>query len=537
MGNVAVESVAGVRGPATRILLFVVVFAAGFTITGIEIALGRLLAPHFGASLTVWAAIIASVIGALSFGYPLGGVLADRHPGPDLPLLGTLAGGLIGAGLGIGVPLWLGGAMAGVGLNGPAFWGRLCGVLALFALPCVFLATVPPAILRVTLRQRETAGRDAGWVYALGSLGSVLGILLPALWWIPLLGLRATFLLLGLVSALPAALGLASGLAGTRLRPLSCLLLLLPGSFTIPEGDRAPADPGVQVLYDRESGLQRIRVLSHDRGDHRVRSLQLNEGWSVHSKLVERSYATGDVWDWMALGALLARPRDGRTDVLILGLAGGTVSTMITRLLGPLLPDLSITGVEIDPEVIVVADRYFEMDRSRLEAVVADARIWLRGQDRRFDLIILDAYRQPSIPAHLATVEFFAEVERRLTDTGLAVLNVFAPAGRSRILDGISRTWSHVFPRSQIFSGPEFSGFASRLLFGGPAVPVDFGAFRPEQLPPQLREAWRLLAAETHPLHADRRGVAWTDDRAPVELLTDRAFRSLRPPNPIAGIP
>ena len=77
--------------------LFIATFAAGFAITGIEMALGRLLAPHFGSSLTVWAAIIASIIGALSVGYPLGGWLADRKPGPLLPLVALLVGGLIGA--------------------------------------------------------------------------------------------------------------------------------------------------------------------------------------------------------------------------------------------------------------------------------------------------------------------------------------------------------------------------------------------------------------------------------------------------------
>ena len=89
---------------AMRWVLFFTAFVAGFEITGIEIALGRLLAPHFGSSLTVWAAIIASVIAALSVGYPLGGWLADRRPGPVLPLLALLGGGVIGAGLGIGVP-------------------------------------------------------------------------------------------------------------------------------------------------------------------------------------------------------------------------------------------------------------------------------------------------------------------------------------------------------------------------------------------------------------------------------------------------
>ena len=152
-----------------------------------------------------------------------------------------------------------------------------------------------------------------------------------------------------------------------------------------------------------------------------------------------------------------------------------------------MLGEIAITGVELDPEVIEVADRYLDLDRSHLTTVVADGRVWLRGRVEKFDLIILDAYHQPSIPAHMATVEFFANVRSHLSADGLAVLNVFAPAEQSRILSGIAATWSAVFPNAQRLRGPAANGLASYLLLGGPA--------------------------------------------APIELLTDRAYRSLRPAN------
>ena len=155
----------------------------------------------------------------------------------------------------------------------------------------------------------------------------------------------------------------------------------------------------------------------------------------------------------MALTALLPTPHDGRTDILIVGLAGGTVSNLITRRLSPLLPDFPITGIELDPVVIEVADRFFGLDRSHLETIAADGRTWLRASDRDFDLIILDAYRQPSIPDHLATVEYFEEVRAHLAPDGLAVLNVSGPSGRSRILDGIAATWMAVFRDAQIIGG------------------------------------------------------------------------------------
>ena len=232
----------------------------------------------------------------------------------------------------------------------------------------------------------------------------------------------------------------------------------------------------------------------------------------------------------MALTTLLPKPDDGRIDVLIVGLAGGTVSNIITRVLKPLLPDFAITGIEVDPEVIAVADRFLELDRSHLKTVAADGRIWLRASEDEFDLIILDAYRQPSIPDHLATTEYFEDVRAHLAPGGLAVLNVFGPAGRSRILDGITATWTAVFATAQILPGPPFDGLASHLLFGGPAVPVDIHRHPLDEIPPVLRASWRLFA-RTRELRAPPGELPWTDDRAPVELLTDRAYRSLRPKN------
>jgi len=515
---------------ALRWILFLATFAAGFEITGIEIALGRLLAPHFGSSLTVWAAIIASVIGALSIGYPLGGWLADRRPGPTLPLLALLGGGVLGAGLGIAVPYWLRVSLFGVAFTGVEFWGRLSLALLLFSLPCILLATVPPAVLRMTLRDRSTTGRDAGLLYALGSIGSVLGILLPALWWIPLLGVRVTFLLLGAAALIPAALGLLSHGSRAHKKTAAVALILFSALIAVPEAIRLPEDAGEKILYDRDSGLQRIRVTARDRGEHRTRWLQLNEGWSVHSWLREPDYVTGDVWDWMALSALIPQPPDGRTDVLIIGLAGGTVSNLITRVLAPTLGDVEIIGVELDPEVIAVADRYLDLDRSLLTTAVADGRVWLRGSDTKFDLIILDAYHQPSIPAHMATLEFFENVHSHLSADGLAVLNVYAPAGESRILSGISATWSAAFPDAQWLRGPTSYGMASHLLLGGPAVPIESSRIVIADIPASIRAGWQLYQ-RVQDLSIESGLQPWTDDRAPIELLTDQAYRSGRPAN------
>jgi hypothetical protein len=458
-------------------------------------------------------------------------MLADRRPGAELPLAALLLGGLVGALLGLLAPQALASWMAGVGLSGVAYWLRLGLTLLAFGIPCALLATVAPAVLRATLRKRESAGTDAGRLYALGSLGSVLGVLLPALWWIPLLGVRATFLLLAAIATVPMGIALATRIVRPSLRATAAAVLLLGAAALLPASIESKAADSGQLLFDKDSGMQRVRVIARDVAGRQRRWLHLDEGWTAHSIHFAPELVTGGVWDTMALSPLLSTPDDGRTDVLIVGLAGGTVSNIMTRHLANLVPNLSIVGVEIDATVIEAADRYLGLDRSRLSVAIADGRLWLRASERRFDVILLDAYHQPSIPAHLATVEFFASVREHLSPGGVAALNVFAPSGSSRLLDGLRASWQAVFPEAAIWTGKAHAGFASRLLFGGPAVPLDFGRIRPAELPRPLRETWAALRKNSYRVREEAHAVPWTDDRAPVELLTDRVYRSLRPAN------
>ena len=131
--------------------------------------------------------------------------------------------------------------------------------------------------------------------------------------------------------------------------------------------------------------------------------LHLNEGVAIHSVWRADSVLTGGEWDaYLALPPLLGRPLKR---VAILGNAGGTTA----RALGVYYPQRADRWVELDPAVSRVGRRYFGMDDNpRLVVHDVDARPFLRSTDERYDLIVVDAYRQPYVPFYLATREFFA---------------------------------------------------------------------------------------------------------------------------------
>ncbi len=138
--------------------------------------------------------------------------------------------------------------------------------------------------------------------------------------------------------------------------------------------------------------------------------------------------------------------------MLLIGLAAGTVSELFTDVYGP----VSITGVELDPAILEVGERYFDMTQPNLTAMAADGRTWLAGQaeDTRFDLIAVDAYRPPYIPFHLATREFFQLAYDHLSEDGVLAINVGRTASNFSLVDALATTVAQVFPSVYVIDEP-----------------------------------------------------------------------------------
>ncbi|MCS7007556.1 MAG: fused MFS/spermidine synthase [Gaiellaceae bacterium] len=348
----------------------------------------------------------------------------------------------------------------------------------------------------------ETAGAVAGRLYALSTAGSLLGVFLPALLLIPAVGTQRTFLVVAALLALSACV-----LLGLRYLVVAAGLAAL---VTLPPG-AVKAEAG--LLHEETSFYQYIRVTEEADGR---RLLQLNEGVAVHSVWRPDAVLTGGVWDaFLALPPLLGRPLER---VAILGNAGGTTA----RALGRYYPEAVVDGVEIDPAVSRVGRRYFGLDDNpRLRVYDLDARPFLRSTDERYDLIVVDAYHQPYVPFYLATREFFALVRERLRPGGIVALNVASVPGDRRLVRAIGTTLAAELP--QVLEWPVLR-FNTIVL--GLARPLE----RPELVrrlrrgPADLAPLRDLLAREARPL--EPHGRPWTDDRAPVEWLTDRMIVS-----------
>jgi len=478
--------------------LAALVFGAGTGTLATEIAASRLLAPYFGSSTIVWANLIGIVLAGLAFGYWLGGRIADRRPRPRLLGLIVLAAAVWVAITPFVARPFLDAAVGNLDdASAGAVIGSFFAVLLLFAPAVVLLGMVSPFAIRLAISDVETAGAVAGRFYALSTAGSLLGTFVPALVAIPLAGTQRT--LLGTAALLALS---ASFLLGRKVILVAALIGAL---VAVPPG-AIKAESG--LLHEEDSLYQFIQVI--ERPDGR-RLLRLNEGVAVHSVWRADTVLTGGVWDaFLALPPLLDRPL---RSVAILGNAAGTTS----RALGVYYPEARIDGVELDPAVSRVGRRFFGMeDNPRLRVHDADARPFLRRTDERYDLIVVDAYRQPYVPFYLATREFFRLARARLEPGGILALNIASVPGDESLLKGISGTLTHEFESVAVWPALRFNRIL--LAFDEPRTVTRVLV---NDVPAELRPLLELLVRQLRPV-TEKAKRPWTDDRAPVEWVTDR---------------
>src|SRR5436189_3540552 len=178
-----------------RRMLYLAVFASGMTTLAVELSASRLLGNIFGTSNLIWANVIGLILIYLTVGYFVGGWLADRSP-HFVTLYRLIAWGAFLSGLVplVARPVLSAAAQAVMGFEAGVALGSFIAVLILFSLPVTLLGCVSPFAIRLALRDVQDAGQTAGRMYAVSTLGSILGTFAPVLYLIPEAGTSRTFI-------------------------------------------------------------------------------------------------------------------------------------------------------------------------------------------------------------------------------------------------------------------------------------------------------------------------------------------------------
>jgi spermidine synthase len=413
------------------------------TSLGVELTASRLLDPFFGNSLIIWAVLIGMVLLYLTVGYYVGGKWADRKPYYRvLYQITAWSALLIGVVPFVARPVLMWSVQGFAEYSAGILAGSLLGVVLLFSIPVTLLGCVSPFAIRLSMEDQgvETSGNVAGGLYALSTVGSLVGTFLPVLVLIPNIGTRNTFLLLAFSLLVVSLVGLFVELRGRAVAYLLMPIVLVALILFSPGGLIKPSEYG-EVLYETESSYNYIQVVQW--GDEVW--LKLNEGQGVHSIYDPNSVLVGGIWDYFLIAPFFndaPHTADQVDSLALIGLAAGTVAKEYTAVYGP----IPVDGVELDPEIIRVGREYFDMTEPNLNAVAQDGRYFLANSDKTYDVVAIDAYRPPYIPFHLTTREFFQQVREHLTDDGVVAINVGRTQHDWSLVNVLASTLKAEFP-------------------------------------------------------------------------------------------
>lgn len=498
--------------------LYLTVFVSGMATLGIEFAASRLLGSVFGTSNLVWAAIIGLILIYLTVGYTLGGRWADKDPNPikfySLLVWGAFSAGLVPF---IARPVLYAAADAFDHLQVGVLLGAFSAVLVLLIVPVTLLGTITPFAIRLVLTDTKQAGKTAGRIYAISTLGSFLGTFTPDLILIPWVGTRWTFVIFSILLSVVGLIGLflAGGWKETIKWIWMPILILTMGLIWGP----GPIKKHPNQIYEKESSYNYIQVLE----EYDYRFLRLNEGQGVHSIYHPERKGFWGTWMQVLPAPFFNTPPFTPGDVqsmAIIGLAAGTSA----RQASDAFYSLPIDGYEIDQEIIQIGRDYFEMDLPNLTPITEDGRWGLSHSGKKYSLISIDAYRPPYIPWHLTTQEFFEEVYQHLDDQGALVLNVGRVPEEEHLLAGLVATIQTVFPSVFVMDVPgsynsmiyatanktEWQNLERNLVY----------LLQSESPDPTLIESIQIAIQGKRELPEG--GRVFTDDKAPIEQITNR---------------
>ncbi len=390
---------------------------AGFELMGLEMVASRILQPFFGTSIYVWGILIGVIFAAMSFGYLLGGRLADKNPSKHLlfKLLLLSALFLLASLLSYHTILV---SFLGTDL----ITGVLVSTLLLFAPTIILLSAVSPFLIKIAAMGKGV-GSASGKILFASTIGGILGIAFSVFFLIPTFGSRISLSLLFAIILAVAVAGLFP-----KDRRFSFALLLLLSLLVV------PANVSPSIIYQTESAYSYIMVIEND---------NMVELWFDH--LIGRESVTMDsvfshlIFDYFVIGPEINNGKE----ILLLGLGGGTaLKPQLAFLKG-----IQIDAVEIDQKVVDTAKKFFGLKESpQLAIFVEDARTFLSNSRKKYDVIEIDLYNGIEPPIHTITREFFQLASNRLEGNGVIEMNVVSAEENSELIQAVGNTVCAVFP-------------------------------------------------------------------------------------------
>ncbi len=496
-----------------KLFLYFTEFFSGMSVMAVELGASRLLAPYFSSSQIVWTIIIGTIMIAMALGNIYGGKSADRNPDPNKLYLRVLIAAVWIAAIpliGKYIILGITGLLVFAVNTGYLIWAAFAACMVIFVFPLFLLGTVTPSLARYSVDNLENSGKVVGTLGAFNTVGSIIGTFLPTFVTIPAVGTAVTFLIfsgvlivLCLIYFISARKHLVKS-AVTAALLIVCFFVKSSDSFAFWESG---------LLFEGESVYNYLQV----KEDPAEIILSTNVLFGVQSIKMKDDRLSGMYYDYALMAPLAANIGEKETenfDILILGMGTGTYATSCRKYFG----NVHIDGVEIDEKITELAHEYFDLSED-INVVTYDGRAYLNAIDDKYDVIMVDAYQDITIPFQMSSVEFFTGVKEHLKDDGVMIVNMnMKGASKGNITEHLSDTIASVFENVYTVD-VQYS--TNRELFAGGKSISDIKAVLEKEIPSVSDDTLRYyLSSYSEGVERYNGGdLIMSDDKAPVELL------------------
>jgi spermidine synthase len=424
-------------------ILEITVFTSGALVMIYEIVGSRLLAPYIGASTYVWTSLIGVILAALSLGYWLGGKWADRKP--DVKILAFVifsAGGLVSLTVLLHdlILSVIGKFYVGLEIK------SVIAALVLFAPASVLLGFVTPYAVKLKMNSLADSGKTVGRLYALSTVGSILGTFLAGFVLIPFVGSVRTLYIIG------ASLILLSVLLAPFVFSRLSLTVLILFVFGIAANEtkfyvlRQRSD-----FYDIDTEYSRVQVFNttDTKTGKAIRALAIDPHF-FQSKIYLDSDELAS--DYAKFYHLIRHFKPDFRQILLIGGAGYSFPKDYLKK----YPEKQIDVVEIDAQMTEIAKKYFRLQENpRLKIFHEDGRIFLNNAEaNKYDAVLMDAFGSLfSVPFQLTTIEAVQNISRVLKPDGVVIFNVGGAitGDSSKFVQAELATYRKIFPRVLLF--------------------------------------------------------------------------------------
>ena len=490
-----------------RLYLYLTAAVTGAAIMVVEILGAKMLSPFVGLSHFVWTAQIAVTLIALACGYYVGGRLADRSQ--RLP---RLYGALLIAAAYLALTVLICEPVAYWALDFSLPVGSLMASAILFFVPLALLAMTGPYLVRVITSSVSGVGGNVGRLTSLGTLGSFAGTLCIGYILIPLMPNSVTMYLTAL-TVLAVCAGYFLLFYRKGIAPLLLAGVLVSGTGLGLKQSRQYS--WMKELFRGNSHFGRLQVL--DRIDGKGR-------FYLNDNLIQNTYDPKTRQSESAFTYLLSGLARAYTtniqDALCIGLGIGAIPMDFAH------RGVRVDVVEINPAIVPVAVRYFDLQTNLFHLTLDDGRHYLNRCRTQYDVVVLDAFLGDSSPSHLLTHEAFASMHRVLRPGGTLVINCFGDLeeGHDFFAASLNKTLKTVFKAVHMHTSNRGAVFfaASDRTDSGFVHPPDFTGVH--ELALQDTETVFANVVDTP---ADR-GRVLTDDYNPVEFYDARNREEIR---------